>query len=67
VEIRTYRQVSLAVMGRMGEKLARPGWKKALLRMGIHAVYFVERCQARRRMTRLRHPERENALGAAPS
>lgn len=63
VEIRTYRRVSLAVTRQMADRLAWPAWKAALLRVGIHAVYLFERAWGWRRMTRLRPPERVDALG----
>jgi hypothetical protein len=62
-EIRVYRDVSLAVMARMGRLL---GWSKgraALIAAGIHAVYAVERLGGWRRMVSLRMPERRDALG----
>ncbi|MEU5363604.1 ferritin-like domain-containing protein [Streptomyces sp. NPDC005925] len=62
-EIRVHRDVSLAVMTRMGRIL---GWSRpraALLAVGIHAAYAYERLVGRRRMERLRMPERRNALG----
>ena len=61
-EIRTYRRVSLAVMGQMVERLGWPAWKAALLRLGIHSIYLFERAWGWRRMARLRPPERPNAL-----
>jgi hypothetical protein len=64
VEIRTYRRVSLAVMGEMAKRLRWPTWKAALLRLGIHAIYLFERVWGWRRMTRLRPPERVNALAS---
>jgi hypothetical protein len=64
VEIRTYRDVSLAVMGRMGELLGWSAAKRAVLRFGIHAIYAIERLFTWRRMTSLRPPARANALGA---
>jgi len=67
VEIRTYRRVSLAVMGQMADRLGWPAWKAALLRLGIHAIYLFERAWGWRRMTRLRPPERVNALGPEAS
>ena len=63
VEIRTYRDVSLAVMGRMGEVLNWSGAKRLLLGAGIRAIYWVERLFTWRRMTRLRPPAIANALG----
>ena len=63
VEIRTYRDVSIAVMGRMGAILGWPAWKRRVLAFGIHAIYWVERLLTWRRMTSLRPPERRNALG----
>ncbi|MFD3736251.1 ferritin-like domain-containing protein [Streptomyces sp. NPDC058632] len=62
-EIRVYRDVSLAVMDRMGRIL---GWSRAratLLAAGIHAVYVYERLGGWRRMVSLRMPDRRNALG----
>ena len=64
VEIRTYRDVSLAVMGRMGELLGWSAAKRAALGFGIRAIYLLERLVTWRRMTTLRPPERKNALGA---
>lgn len=62
-EIRTYRDVSLAVMARMGRIL---GWSKArsgLLAFGIRALFLYERVFGWRRMVSLTMPERRNALG----
>jgi hypothetical protein len=64
VEIRTYRRVSLAIMGHMAERLGWPAWKAGLLRLGIHAIYAFERVWGWRRMTTLRPPARVNALGS---
>ncbi|MGW5972332.1 ferritin-like domain-containing protein [Streptomyces sp. NPDC055186] len=66
-EIRVHRDVSLAVMARMGDIL---GWSRArgaLLAAGIHAVYAYERLGGWRRMVSLRMPERRNALGGPAS
>ncbi|GAA5011065.1 ferritin-like domain-containing protein [Kitasatospora paranensis] len=62
-EIRTYRDVSLAVMAHMGRILGWPRAKSLLLAAGIHAVYGWERAVGWRRMTTLVMPERRNALG----
>ncbi|MFI1766401.1 ferritin-like domain-containing protein [Streptomyces sp. NPDC020800] len=62
-EIRVHRDVSLAVMARMGRILGWPRTKSALLVAGIHAVYGYERLGGWRRMVTLRMPERRNALG----
>jgi len=62
-EIRTYRDVSLAVMAHMGAILRWPRAKSAALAAGIHAVYLYERAVGWRRMTTLAMPERLNALG----
>ncbi|MFF7750263.1 ferritin-like domain-containing protein [Streptomyces sp. NPDC007971] len=62
-EIRVHRDVSLAVMARMGRVLGWPRTKSALLVAGIHAVYGYERLSGWRRMVTLRMPERRNALG----
>ncbi|MER6565862.1 ferritin-like domain-containing protein [Streptomyces sp. NPDC001093] len=62
-EIRVHRDVSLAVMARMGRIL---GWSRAryaLLAAGIHAVYAYERLAGWRRMVTLTVPERRDPLG----
>ncbi|MFF3502757.1 ferritin-like domain-containing protein [Streptomyces sp. NPDC003247] len=62
-EIRVHRDVSLAVMARMGRIL---GWSRpraALLAAGIHAVHAWERFAGWRRMVSLTMPERRDALG----
>jgi hypothetical protein len=63
VEIATYREVSLAVMAAMGEALAWPRAKRAVLGFGIRAIWVVERLFTWRRMTTLHMPARKNALG----
>ncbi|WP_030839138.1 ferritin-like domain-containing protein [Streptomyces hygroscopicus] len=63
VEMRVYRDVSLAVMARMGRVLGWSKAKSALLAAGIHALYGYERLGGWRRMVSLRMPERRNALG----
>ncbi|MBL3807537.1 ferritin-like domain-containing protein [Streptomyces sp. BRB081] len=68
-ELAVYRDVSLAVMARMGEVL---GWSKArnaLLATGIRAAYRYERTLGWRRMVSLAPPERRDPLGgpAAPA
>ncbi|MEV5081273.1 ferritin-like domain-containing protein [Streptomyces sp. NPDC056159] len=62
-EIRVHRDVSLAVMSRMGRILGWSAARSALLAAGIHAVYAYERLVGRRRMVTLRMPERRAALG----
>lgn len=62
-EIRTYRDVSLAVMAHMGRILGWSRPKAALLAAGIHAVHAYEAAAGWRRMTTLTMPERRNALG----
>ncbi|MBD0838000.1 ferritin-like domain-containing protein [Streptomyces sp. TRM68416] len=62
-EIRIYRNVSLAVMARMGRILGWPRAKSATLAAGIHAVYVWERAAGWRRMVSLKMPERRDALG----
>ncbi|MEV7118299.1 ferritin-like domain-containing protein [Kitasatospora griseola] len=62
-EIRTYRDVSLAVMAHLGELLRWPRAKSAALAAGIHAVHGFERAGGWRRMTTLRMPAKLNALG----
>ncbi|OON82290.1 hypothetical protein [Streptomyces tsukubensis] len=63
-EVRVYRDVSLAVMDRMGRALGWPRPKAALLAAGIHAKYQYERFGGWRRMVSLRMPERRDALGS---
>lgn len=62
-EIRTYREVSLAVIREMGAILRWSLPKRALLALGIWCVYAIERGITWRRMTNLRRPARENAMG----
>ncbi|HCA84389.1 MAG TPA: hypothetical protein DEQ61_02100 [Streptomyces sp.] len=62
-EIRVHRDVSLAVLARMGRILRWSRPRSALLAAGVHARYAYERLGGLRRMTRLRTPERLNALG----
>ncbi|MFC5959686.1 ferritin-like domain-containing protein [Streptomyces pratens] len=66
-EIRVYRDVSLAVMDRMGRILGWSRARAALLAAGIHAVYVYERLGGWRRMVSLRMPDRRNALGGPAS
>ncbi|MFF3555299.1 ferritin-like domain-containing protein [Streptomyces tsukubensis] len=68
-EIRIYRDVSLAVMERMGALLGWSRTKAAVLTAGVHAMYLYERLGGWRRMVRLRMPERRGALDgpAAPA
>ncbi|MFD0392975.1 ferritin-like domain-containing protein [Streptomyces nogalater] len=65
-EIRVHRDVSLAVMARMGRVLGWSRARRALLTAGIHATYAWERLVGRHRMAALRMPERRDALGGAP-
>ncbi|MFE0459548.1 ferritin-like domain-containing protein [Kitasatospora sp. NPDC058965] len=65
-EIRTYRDVSLAVMARMGEILHWPRAKRAALAAGIHGVYGYEKLGGWRRMTSLRMPDRLGAMDGPP-
>jgi hypothetical protein len=62
-EIRIHRDVSLAVMARMGRLLGWSAPKTAALRMGIQAVYAYERLGGWRRMVRLAMPQRRDAMG----
>jgi len=50
-----------------GEALGRSSAKRAILDFGIRAIYAVERLVTWRRMTTLRPPARENALGTPAS
>ncbi|WP_405011494.1 ferritin-like domain-containing protein [Kitasatospora sp. NBC_01539] len=62
-EIRTYRDVSLAVMAHMGVVLDWPRAKSAALAAGVRSVYAWECAAGWHRMTSLTMPERLNALG----
>ncbi|WP_081238082.1 hypothetical protein [Streptomyces viridosporus] len=66
-EIRVHRDVSLAVMARMGRILGWSRARAAVLAAGIHAVYAYERLGGWRRMVSLRMPERRDALGGPAS
>ena len=61
-EIATYRDVSLAVMRRLGAALCWSTAKRALLRFGIYAIYAIERAWTWRRMTTIEPPLRPGAL-----
>ncbi|MER6159430.1 ferritin-like domain-containing protein [Streptomyces sp. NPDC001868] len=62
-EITVYRDVSLAVMDRMGRILGWPKPKAAVLAAGIRAMYAYERAFGWRRMVTLEMPARRDALG----
>jgi len=62
-EIRVHRDVSLAVMARMGRILGWPKPKSAALAAGIHAVHAYERLVGWHRMVSLKPPAHRNALG----
>ncbi|MER6298680.1 ferritin-like domain-containing protein [Kitasatospora sp. NPDC001539] len=62
-EIRTHRDVGLAVTARMARILGWPRWQLALVTLGVHALYLYDRVLGWRRMVTLRMPERRNALG----
>ncbi|MFF9643234.1 ferritin-like domain-containing protein [Kitasatospora aureofaciens] len=62
-EIRTHRDVGLAVAARMARILGWSRWQLALVTLGVHALYLYDRAFGWRRMVTLRMPERRNALG----
>ncbi|MFI0981626.1 ferritin-like domain-containing protein [Streptomyces sp. NPDC021093] len=62
VEIKVYRDVSLAVMDRMGRVLGWPAHKSALLSTGIRLMYLYERLGGWRKAVTLTMPERRGAL-----
>lgn len=62
-EIRTYRDVSLAVMAHLGRILGWSALRAASLALGIHTVYAYERLGGWRRMTTLHQPTRHDAMG----
>ncbi|MCY0936225.1 ferritin-like domain-containing protein [Streptomyces sp. H34-S4] len=66
-EIGVYRDVSLAVMARMGRLLDWPAPKAAVLAAGIRGTYGYERLAGWHRMVDLRQPARRDALGGAPT
>lgn len=62
-EIRTHRDVGLAVTSRMARILGWPRWQLFAVTLGVHALYLYDRAFGWRRMVTLRMPERRNALG----
>ncbi|ARP69435.1 hypothetical protein LK07_06245 [Streptomyces pluripotens] len=62
-EIRVHRDVSLAVMARMGRILGWSTAKSAVLTVGLHAMYAYERLVGWRRMVTLSMPAHRDALG----
>ncbi|MYT29802.1 MULTISPECIES: hypothetical protein [unclassified Streptomyces] len=62
-EIAVHRDVSLAVMARMGRILGWSRSRSTLIRAGIMAFYGYERLFGWRRMVSLAMPARRNALG----
>jgi hypothetical protein len=66
-EIRTHRDVGLAVMGRMGDILHWPRLRRAALAGGIRALYRYEAAWGWRRMVRLRMPAKRDAMGSRPA
>ena len=63
-EIKVCRDVTLAVMARMGRILGWSKAKSAVLAVGVHGIYVYERLGGWRRMTSLRMPKVRNALGS---
>jgi len=61
-EIVTYRDVSLAVMGRMAQVLGWSAFKRGALVFGIRAIYVIERLWTWRRLTTIETPVRPGAL-----
>jgi rubrerythrin len=62
-EIAIYRDVSRAVMARLGRILGWSRGRSDFLAAGIQAVYFYERLSGWRRMVSLHMPSRRDALG----
>ncbi|BFV57835.1 hypothetical protein KCMC57_up29390 [Kitasatospora sp. CMC57] len=62
-EIRTHRDVGLAVMAAMGRILGWPRYQRLLLAAGLHVLYLYERAVGWRRMVSLTMPAKRNALG----
>lgn len=65
-EIEVNRDVSLAVMVRMGHLLGWSRGRRLVLHAGIHMAYVYDRVWGTRRMVRLRPPKRVDALGPKP-
>ena len=66
-EIATYRDVSLSVMARMADALGWSRAKRAVVKLGIHAIYAIERLWTWRRMATIEPPARPNALAPRES
>ncbi|MGW4896524.1 ferritin-like domain-containing protein [Kitasatospora sp. NPDC004240] len=62
-EIRTHRDVGLAVTSRLGRILRWPRWQLVVVTLGVHVLYLYDRAYGWRRMVRLRMPERRDAMG----
>lgn len=62
-EIRTHRDVGLAVTSRLARILGWPRWQTTVVTLGVHALYLYDLAYGWRRMVRLRMPERRNAMG----
>ncbi|MFJ9697110.1 ferritin-like domain-containing protein [Kitasatospora sp. NPDC101183] len=62
-EIRTHRDVGLAVTSRMARILRWPRWQLTVVTLGVQALYLYDRTFGWRRMVTLRMPEHRNALG----
>ncbi|MFF2662278.1 ferritin-like domain-containing protein [Kitasatospora sp. NPDC058032] len=62
-EIRTHRDVGLAVTSRMARILGWPRWQLTVVTAGVRALYLYDLLYGWRRMVRLRMPARRNALG----
>jgi hypothetical protein len=64
-EIAIYRDVSAAVMTRLGRILGWPRWKSGVLAAGVECAYYAEQLGGWRRMVSLRMPEHRDALGGS--
>ncbi|MDI2128566.1 ferritin-like domain-containing protein [Yinghuangia seranimata] len=62
-EIKVNRDVSLAVMRRMGRILSWSLPQRVLIAAGIHGAYAYDRLWGTRRMVVLKQPARRNAMG----
>ncbi|MYS80667.1 ferritin-like domain-containing protein [Embleya scabrispora] len=62
-EIKVNRDVSLAVMDRMGHLLGWSPGRRLALKAGIRLAYAYDRLFGTRRMVELRPPKRVNAMG----
>lgn len=67
VEIRVYREVSLAFVKHMGDLMSWGKLLRGLLTLGVWASFWMESTLTWPRLVALRPPVRQNAMGEKPS